>query len=91
MAVIRKEVVKQVERREVEETFTCDRCGSVIYEDFPPDESLFRQTLRVYLNDEQCVHSEVGLDLCVDCVTPIWEKICEALGIDPGKEHRFDQ
>lgn len=90
MAVKRTEVVKQVERREVEETFTCDRCGEAIYEDDPPDENFYRQTLRVYLNNEQCVHSEVALDLCVGCVTPRWNAICEALGIDPDEEHRID-
>ncbi len=62
------------------ETVTCDKCNSEID---PEGDENFANLLEIYLNVDQCVNDRVRMDLCVECLEPIWKKICEAIGADP--------
>jgi hypothetical protein len=75
------------------EEIRCDKCGRIIDPDDPPndDEDLYAQVLEIYLNIDQCVNDRVKMDLCRACLTPIWAKICEAIGADPEDELRIGQ
>lgn len=73
---------KMVERRMAIETITCDKCGRDLDHE-SGDEDKFPNQLRITLNEDECVNDRVRLDLCTDCLRPIWEKICQAIGADP--------
>lgn len=64
------------------ETITCDKCGKDLDRE-SDDEDKFPNQLRITLNEDECVNDRVRLDLCTDCLRPIWEKICQAIGADP--------
>lgn len=61
--------------------YRCDKCNKVLdpdsIEDNQPNE------LIVLLNAEECVNQRFRKDLCTECLEPIWQAICEALGVDP--------
>jgi hypothetical protein len=59
----------------------CDKCSKELDPD--DDYHLFPNELRITLNEEACVNDRVRMDLCVECLKPIWAKICEAIGADP--------
>jgi hypothetical protein len=67
----------------------CDKCEVIL--DPQTEESNFANVLEIYCNLEQCVNDRVKMDLCTDCLKPIWEKICEAIGADPNDELRIGQ
>jgi hypothetical protein len=83
-----KEIPARVEYH-TEELVHCDKCGTELSLD--DHENLFVNVLEIYLNLEQCVNDRVRMDLCIDCLRPIWEKICEAIGADPNDELRIGQ
>jgi hypothetical protein len=64
------------------ETVTCDKCGRNLDHD-SNDESKFPNQLRITVNEDECVNDRVRIDLCTECLKPIWAKICEAIGADP--------
>jgi hypothetical protein len=84
-----EQVRKLVERPlfELQETvtITCDKCGvGPLHEDLA-------NVLEIYCNQDQCVNDRVRMDLCPNCLMPIWAKICEAIGADPKDELRIGQ
>lgn len=64
------------------ETVTCDKCGEELDLDDNTGDT-YPNVLEIYLNAEQCVNDRVRMDLCSECLLPIWQKICEAIGADP--------
>jgi hypothetical protein len=64
------------------ETINCDKCGKDLDHD-SGDEDRFPNQLRITLNEDECVNDRVRLDLCTECLRPIWEKICQTIGADP--------
>lgn len=70
--------------------YKCDKCGVELSRDFDAD-SDFANDLQIYLNPEECVHSRVQLDLCSDCLEPVWQAICAAIGADPDAELRIGE
>jgi hypothetical protein len=86
-------VKKLVERPiyEVHETLiiNCDKCGRRLDEE--ADDDMLANVLEIYCNLDQCVSDRVRLDLCTECLKPIWSKICEAIGADPNDELRIGQ
>jgi hypothetical protein len=73
---------KKVDRHVAIETIKCDKCGKDLDHD-SGDEDKFPNELRITLNEEECVNDRVRMDLCTECLRPIWEKICQAIGADP--------
>ena len=63
------------------ETITCDKCGTELDEEDNTGDT-YPNVLEIYLNAEQCVNDRVRMDLCYECLPPIWKKICEAIGAD---------
>lgn len=89
-----KEIVVPEKRGFIDiETIKCDKCGRVIDRDEPPDdnEDLYAQELIILLNVSLCINSRIRFDFCRRCLEPIWNQICDALGIDPRDEHRIGQ
>jgi hypothetical protein len=76
---------------EVHETLLihCDKCGRRLDEE--ADDDMLANVLEIYCNLDQCVNDRVRLDLCTECLKPIWSKICEAIGADPNDELRIGQ
>jgi len=70
------------------EYINCDKCGKQLDHE---DEDRFPNELQIYLNPDECVNDRVRMDLCTDCLNPIWDKICEAIGADPNAELRIGQ
>lgn len=83
--VYRKET-KKVERiveEQVADT-TCDFCKKRIRREDDENE------LFIYLNPGECVHQQFRKDYHTKCLLPIWDKICELIGVDPEDESPID-
>ena len=63
-------------------TYKCDKCGKIL--DHDGHEEDFPNELIILLNQEECVSQKFRKDLCTECLVPIWQAICEVLGVDPG-------
>ena len=72
--------------------YTCSRCGKEINPGW--DEPRFANELIILLNDEQCVAQRFRKDLCTACLEPLWQDLCQVLGVDPddisGSDFRED-
>lgn len=77
-----KYTTETVTKQVVVETVTCDKCG-IGLDDGDVVGNKYPNILEIYLNAEQCVNDGVRMDLCADCLQPVWQKICEAIGADP--------
>jgi hypothetical protein len=75
----RKEITRSVVEYDTE--YKCDICGKDLDSDGIDD--MFPNELMILLNIEECVSQKFRRDLCVDCLEPIWAKICEAISADP--------
>jgi hypothetical protein len=81
-------IVKSEPVRTQIQTITCDKCGRSLNHD--GDENEFPNELIILLNQEECVSQRFRKDLCTECLEPIWQAICIALGVDPDDESGSD-
>lgn len=80
---------KTIEHEFPKTKYNCDKCGREISPEDMDDD--FCNTLEIYLNPEECVSSRVQMDLCSDCLEPVWQAICAAIGANPEDELRIGQ
>lgn len=75
----------------IEETviLTCDKCGTDLGDEDYGSE--IANVLEIYCNLDYCVNDRVRMDLCNDCLGPIWGKICNAIGADPADNLNIGQ
>ena len=70
------------------ETRKCDVCQIELSDE---NDEWNQNELLIFLNPDECVNSRVRLDLCSDCLDPIWTKICLAINANPDDELRIGQ
>ena len=71
------------------QTIACDKCGKVLNQESGIEDE-FPNELLILLNENECVSQRFRKDLCTECLEPIWQAICAALGVDPDDESGSD-
>lgn len=66
----------------------CEKCDKEIS---PEDnEPRYANELIILLNQEQCVNQGFRIDLCTECLIPVWEAICNLINRNPDDISKSD-